>query len=238
MNRLDTPLMNILFTILLLVGIYFAYLWVFEELDRQNETHFTQAASERLQVGVAGDKRIGNSYSGPNVNAGGRNRRSSTLNVTGIPPTAEAFAASLALANPQEGSPMPGKNPLVRRSSTGIQSSNDPSMVFSFRTNDPGYGQSGFRGSGGGGGSFFLQRHGSSESSPRPQGALVIAQNNIDNQTRPFRSDEDPVDPGKLDPGTDPLSSEQIPLPDGIGFLVLLSLTYSGIKIITRKPLF
>lgn len=234
MNRFDTPLVSILFTIALMVGLYFAYQWVFEELETNNQISFTQAASERLNVGIAGDKRIGTSYSGPNVNAVGRNRRSSTLNVTGMPPTAEAFAASLAIANPQEGNAMPGNNPLLRRSSTGLQTSPEQPMVYATRTTDKNTNILGGMGGGIGSGAFFSQRRGSSESSTRPQGAMVIAQNNIETQTRPFFSGEGD-NPGKLDPGTDPLSSEQIPVPDGSDFLLLFALAYGTFKIAYPK---
>ncbi len=227
MNRFDTPLVSILFTIALLVGLYFAYQWVFDEFDRQKQYTYAQSATGSLSVGVAGDKRIGNSYSGPNVNAGSRNRRSATLNVTGVPPTAEAFAASMALANPQEGNAMPGNNPLLRRSSSGFQGAVEQPMVYAARTNDKNTNILGGGAGGMGSGAFFSQRRRSSESSPRPQGALVIAQNNIDNQTSPFRVGEEPTNPDMADPGTDPLSSEQIPVPDGLWFLLLMAGAYA-----------
>ncbi len=227
MNRFDTPIVSILFTIALLVGLYFAYLWVFDEFEKQNLMHYTEASSGRINLGISGDKRIGNSYSGPNVNAGGRNRRSSTLHVTGVPPTAEAFAASLMLANPQEGSAMPGNNSLTRRRSSGFRSTADQPMVYATRPSDKVNTELGGISGGMGTGAFFGQRRGTSESSVRPQGAVVIAQNNLEIQPRPFKAGEEPINPPNADPGSDPLSSEQIPIPDGLFVLVLMASGYS-----------
>jgi len=225
MKKLDSPLFNIIITILILVGLYFAYQWVFDEIEKDS-LGYVGTSSERINIGISGDHRM-SGYSGSG-NAGRSGRGAKRPAVTGLPPSADAFATGMLLSAPVEGSSLSGKA-VVRRNyaAEGIQQP----MVYAVHTGESHSNRTGAMPGGGGSYMFFSGRRSTTGSQQvRPQGALAIAQNNL-NQTQPFRSaEEDPLVPRKPDPGTDP-TGNPIPLSDGNWIMLVLAGVYLAVKL-------
>lgn len=226
MKKIDSPVFNIIITFLLMVGLYFAYSRVFDEVEKDNYNYIT-STSARYNVGISGDNRIGG-YTGPNVNRGGSSRGVSRPAVTRLPPNADAFATSMFLSSPIESSGLSGKANATHRN-TAAEGIQQP-MVYAIRTGESHTRSSGALSGGWGGSAFFGIRRSNSESQLKPQGALSIAQNNM-NQTQPFRStEEDPLVPRKPDPGTDP-TGNPIPVGDDSWILLVMAGIYLIVKL-------
>jgi hypothetical protein len=226
MKKIDSPIFNIIVTFLVMVCLYFAYQWVFEALKNDNYSYIG-SSSDRFSVGVSGDKRI-SGYSGPKANRESADRGVSRPAVTGLPPGADAFAASVVLSSPIESSGISGHSGIVRRN-TAYESIQQP-MVYAMRTGESRTKSSGAMSGSWGGTAFFGGRRSNTGSQIKPQGALSIAHNNM-NQTQPFRStEEDPLVPRKPDPGTDP-TGNPIPIDDGSWILLVMAGIYLMVKL-------
>lgn len=243
MKNFDTPLFNILFTIVLLIGLYFAYQWVFDEFDRMNRESFVAASSDRPTIGISNSHPIHSQFNGSSYESISRQQRPRIVGnapltrpqVTGLPPTPDAFAVQTQLstggrtaATPAANWNLTGVNASVTVNETGSYPGPDftSAGMPGTREQEVYANQAGSQSGAPAALSVGNQRIGSSAGEIRPKGALQISQNNV--AMEPFSSDGDNKASARIDPGLDPTSTEvAIPVGDGLEILLLLAVGYA-----------
>ncbi len=250
MKLLNSPHFNILITILLLLGIYYGYIWVFNEFDKiKQEQHQAVPSLRHRQVGVSGDSRIDFNYQStpPAVN---RSSSATVPKLTGLPPTSVAFASNSSFRTTPQESAIGTK----RQSSIQLPPFQHRSPSFDTRPQLAYATQAG--GQTGVYARDFLQSNLHSDvlsglpnnfakvntkrinenplndkRSIRPQGLTAIAQDNS-YQLAPFSSEEPAGGPLMSPP---PGPGEHAPIHDGLKILILMASGYAIWKIKYQK---